>query len=278
MEPERYTWRTRDGLALRAEAWRPEGALKGAVAVVHGLGEHMGRYAHVAKRFSQAGFLVNLFDQRGHGGSEGPRLYAPSYEHIMQDIDAHLEQTRTRAAGAPVFLYGHSLGGNQVLYYCLVRRPRLAGVIASSPALGSRVPQPPAKVLLGRILNRVIPTLAFPTGYGRGDLSHDPAITETVKADPYYLEGVSIRLGLDLLRAGEWIRSQKEFPLPLLIQQGTGDRVVEPSLSVQFAKGLSGDVTLKLWEGLYHELHNEVEKDKVFDFMLEWLEQHLGAR
>jgi acylglycerol lipase len=274
MASERYSWKTFDRLDVFAQVWKPAGAPRGAVALVHGLGEHIGRYTHVAERFAGAGYAFNAFDHRGHGRSGGPRLYAPSYEHLMRDIDRHLEETRARFPGIPIILYGHSVGGSLVLYYTLSRKPQLAGVIASSPALGSGTPQPQAKILFGRIMNHLIPTLIVPTGIPLSGMSRDPAVGQGAKDDPLFKEGFSVRLALEILRASEEIRGNASFPLPLLVMQGTADCFADPAMSISFAKGLSGDVTLKTWEGMYHELHNETEKDMVLAFMIDWVEKH----
>jgi alpha-beta hydrolase superfamily lysophospholipase len=278
MTHEEYGWKTFDGISMFAQAWRPQAAPKAAVALVHGVGEHSGRYAHVAERFTNAGYAFNAFDLRGHGRSGGPRLFAPSYEHVRRDVDSHLQNTRTRFPGVPLILYGHSMGGSLVLSYLFSRNPPLTAVIASSPALGSGTPQPAAKIVFGRIMSRLIPTLVIPTGFPMGGLSHDPEIQEKSKADHYSREGISVRLGLEVLAAGEWIRSHTSSPLPLLIMQGTADRFAEPGMTVSFAKGLSGDVTLRVWEGLYHELHNEIQKDEVIAYMIEWADTRLDRR
>jgi alpha-beta hydrolase superfamily lysophospholipase len=277
MKNEQYGWKTADGVRISAEVRRPDGAPVAAVAFVHGLGEHIGRYLHVAKAFTDAGYVFNAFDHRGHGKSGGPRLFAPSYEALMGDIDIHLERTRKLAPGVPLFIYGHSMGGNVVLYYILTRKPAVAGAVASSPGLGSGTPQPPVKMLFGRIMNRLIPTLRIPTGFPPGGLSRDPAVLGKVNTDKLFQAGVSVRLGLEILRAGAWIRTQTESPCPLLIMQGTADKYVDPSMTAAFAKALRGDITYKEWEGAYHELHNETMKEQVLAYILDWMGKKRGG-
>jgi alpha-beta hydrolase superfamily lysophospholipase len=264
-----------DGLDLFFQSWAPEERPRGAVALVHGIGEHSGRYAHVAEAYVGAGYAFAAIDLRGHGKSSGPRLYAPSYEQIMKDIDGHLAGTRARFPDAPLFLYGHSMGGSLVLRYGLTRgNAGLTGVIASSPGLGSGTPQPLLKVLFGRIMNKLIPTLVISLGFPFEGLSHDPALLERTRADPLFQEGISVRLGFEILRAGEWIKGKTSFPFPLLIMQGTGDRHVDPGMTTDFARNLQSGVTLRIWDGLYHELHNEKEKDRVISFMIDWVKTH----
>jgi alpha-beta hydrolase superfamily lysophospholipase len=274
MKHEEYSWTTFDGLSVFAQWWAPEGP-KAVIALVHGVGDHSGRFPRVVELLTEHGFAINAFDQRGHGRTGGPRVYVPGYEALLRDIDQHLGETRARFAGMPVYLYGHSFGGAQVLCYTLKRSPALAGVIASSPGLGSGVPQPAIKILLGRILSALTPTVRIPLGSPLSSLSHDPAWLETSKKDPYFQEGLSARLGIEMLTTNAWILSNASFPLPLLVMQGTKDQHVHAQRNIDFARGLSGKVTLKVWEGLGHELHNEVQKDEVIEFMRTWMEARI---
>jgi acylglycerol lipase len=275
MKHEEYTWKSFDGLSMFAQSWAPEGAARAAVALVHGQGDHSGRYPRLVERFAGAGFAVNGLDSRGHGRSGGPRSHTPSMDALMKDIDAHLEQTRTRFPGIPLILYGHSFGGEQVLYYCLDRKPRLNGVIASSPLLGSGIPQPAMKVAAAKLLSRLAPTLTLPHGTPPSSLSHDPAWVQSSLQDPLFSKVLSVRTAAEVLRASTWIRSHTSFPVPLLIEQGTDDLYVSPSMAIDFARSLQGDVTLKVWEGLGHELHNEAKKDEVIDTLIAWVDAHL---
>lgn len=277
---EEHTWKTFDGVPIFAQTWKPDSAHKpkAVVALVHGIGEHSGRYAHVAEAFVNAGYAFSAFDHRGHGKSGGPILYAPSYEHMRKDIDSHIQHTRERFPGAPLVIYGHSMGGSLVLSWLFSRKPDVACAIASSPGLGSGTPQPPLKILFGRIMSRIIPTLVIPTGFPMTGLSHDPEVEARSKADPTCREGISVRLGLEILAAGDWIRAQKSVSVPLLIMQGTVDKFVDPQMTITFTKELSGDVTLKVWDGLYHELHNETEKAAVIGYMIGWADSRLKGR
>ena len=128
-------WTSADGLPLVGRCWEPAGEPRAVVCLVHGLGEHSGRYAHVAAALNDAGYAVLACDKRGHGRSGGKRGHTPSYEALMTDIDLLLAQAEQRFPGKPRFLYGHSLGGNEVLNYALRRKPDLAGVVATSPGL-----------------------------------------------------------------------------------------------------------------------------------------------
>lgn len=274
MKHEEYNWMSFDGLSMFAQSWCPQGAPRAAVALVHGQGDHSGRYPRLVERLVESGFAVNALDSRGHGRSGGPRAHTPSMSALMKDIDGHLEQTRARFPGIPAFLYGHSFGGEQVLFYGLDRKPGLSGVIASSPLLGSGIPQPAAKVFAARVLSRIVPQLTLAHGTPPASLSHDPSWVESSLRDPLFQKVLSVRTAAEVLRASAWIRSHNSFPLPLLVQQGTDDLYVSPSMTIAFARGLTGDVTLKIWEGLGHELHNETRKDEVIDTIIAWTNEH----
>ncbi len=274
MKHEEYSWKSFDGLSVFAQSWKPDAAPRAALALVHGQGDHSGRYVRLVERLVAGGIAVNAADSRGHGRTEGPRAFAPSMESLMKDIDILLEQTRARFPGIPLFLYGHSFGGEQVLYYGLDRKPNVNGIISSSPLLASGIHQPAAKIAAAKLLSRIVPRLTMAHGTPPRSLSHDTAFVESSLKDPLFQKVVSVRTAAVLLSASEWIRTHTSFPVPLLIEQGTDDLYVSPSMTIDFARSLTGDVTLKIWEGLSHELHNELRKDEVIDSIIEWLNRH----
>lgn len=270
-----FTWLSKDGLQLFAQEWRPDGDIRAAVGLVHGLGEHSSRYAHVAQYFNQNSIGVVTMDYRGHGRATGTRGHG-SYDAIAGDIDHLLEETAARYPGLPVFLYGHSLGGALVLYYGLKRRPNLKGVICTSPGL---IPaqDPGGKILLAKIMAAVFPSFTMVNGLDVTGLSHDEAVVKAYQADPLVHDRISARLGLDLIQNGQWIIAHAaEFPLPLLLMQGGADRLVNPDGAKQFVAQANSKVAFKLLEGWYHELHNEVEKETVLGEMVHWIDRQLA--
>jgi alpha-beta hydrolase superfamily lysophospholipase len=276
MQQIEFSWKTSDGLNIYAKEWKPEGKVKAVVALVHGLGEHIGRYDHVAEAFGKAGYAMVGFDQRGHGKSDGVRGHE-SYDNAMEDITRNIQNARDRYPGLPVFLYGHSLGGNLVLYYTLTQKPELKGVIATSPGLATAEPLPPALLALTKILYRIAPSTKIKNGLDLYGLSHDPQVAEKYKADPLVHPFISPRLALDMLNAGNYsVDHAAEFPLPLLLMQGTADRLVNPKRTKDFAKAAPlNKITYKEWEGFYHETHNEPQKEEVIGTMINWMDQEL---
>jgi alpha-beta hydrolase superfamily lysophospholipase len=275
MAHSEFTWQSKDNLQFYAQEWRPDGEIRAAIGLVHGLGEHSGRYQHVAEFFNQHGIGVVAMDYRGHGRTAGIRGHG-SYDAISEDIDHLLEETSKRYPGLPIFLYGHSLGGALVLYYTLKRRPTLKGVICTSPGL---IPaqDPGGKIILAKIMSAVYPSFTMVNGLDISGLSHDTSVSKAYKADPLVHDKVSARLGLDLVQDGQWIiKHGSDFPLPLLLMQGSADRLVNPTGTIEFAAGGNGNFTFKLLDGLYHELHNEIEKEAVLGEMVAWIDRQLA--
>ncbi len=139
-------------------------------------------------------------------------------------------------------------------------------------------PVPPVKLTLGKVMDRLWPSFTMGNGLDLKGISRDPAVLERALADPLYHTRISARLGWGLIQSWDWFaRQEGDFPAPLLIMQGTEDFVVDPAATRAFASRMKGDVTLKLWDGLYHELHNEPEKQTVLAFVLDWMDKHARA-
>ena len=270
------TWADKQGLQFHSRGWEPDKKPKAVVAFVHGHGEHMGRYAHVGAAFSKAGYALMGFDLRGHGKSGGARGHAPSVEALMQDIDLLLEQVRRRYPALPVFLYGHSIGGALVLNYGLRRKPDVKGVIASSPALHTEPEKHPAKLMMAKVLGGLLPTVTIPTGLNTSMLSHDPQVEEDYLKDPLVHDRLSLGFGKIMLESNGWaLQHASEFSLPLLLVHGKADAIAFPAGSEEFAAAMGGRAKLVLWDNLFHETHNELEKVEVLKKSIEWMDEQL---
>jgi acylglycerol lipase len=276
MQHFEFEWQTEDRLRLYAQGWQPATEPKGVVCLVHGLGEHSGRYAHLAAFLSQAGYALLAFDLRGHGKSQGPRGHTPSCEALLDDIAHFLEEAVKRYPDRPRFLYGHSLGGTLVIEYALRRRPQLGGVIATGAVFRTTFEPPAWKITLAKILYSLRPTLSLSNELDRQALSRDPEVVRAYNEDPLVHDRLSARLGMDMLQSGLWcLEHAAEFPLPLLLMHGSTDRITSPQASREFAAQASHHCTLKIWDGFYHEIHNEPEQGQVFEYLLEWLNSEL---
>lgn len=268
-----------DDITFYMQGWEPERKPKAIVCLIHGLGEHTGRYAHVGKALNDAGYSLFGFDLRGHGQTGGPRGHIPSFEVVMQDIHQFVEFQRQNNPDIPIFLYGHSLGGLFALAYTLQSPDGIKGALVTGAALRSPLLDQKAKVVMARLLGSLFPSMIIPTGLDPANISRDPAVVQKYINDPLVHGKSSLGLGKATLDAVDLCFARaKDFSLPLLIMHGKIDTLVYPGGSEDFAK-LAGetnkDVTLKLWDGMYHELHNEPEQAEVFKVMIEWLDRHV---
>jgi alpha-beta hydrolase superfamily lysophospholipase len=247
---------SKDGLALFARRWEPDTEPDAAICLIHGLGEHCGRYTHVAQALTGAGFAVLSFDLRGHGKSAGPRGHTPSSDAFVEDIDLLLQDAHRLFPGKPLFLYGHSLGGILVLYYSLRRKPHLAG-IATSPGLRTSLEEQPAKIITAKILGNLLPTMSLHTGLNPDEISHDPQVVQLYRTDPLVHDVASLGFAKNLLKAIAWTFAHaSEFNPPLLLVHGTADRLAYPRGSEEFAQLVRGDCT-QILAGPVTRTHNE---------------------
>ena len=275
MQISEWNWKSCDDLDLYARAWEPNREPKASIMLVHGLGEHVVRYDHVAAALTEAGYAMLGFDLCGHGKSGGPRGHTTSYDALMDDIAAFSVQVDKRYPGLPIFLYGHSLGGNLVLNYALRRKPDLRGVIATGPWLKLAFAPPASQVTLGRLMNGIAPGFTQHSKLNTNGLSHDQAVVSAYENDPLVHDKISVRLFVEMYETGNWaLDHAAEFPLPLLLLHGSADPITSAEASQEFAEKAGDKVTLKIWDGLYHEIHNEPEKAEVFKVMLDWLAKH----
>jgi acylglycerol lipase len=267
-------WKTADGLSIFAQGWEPvELSPKTVVCLVHGIGEHTNRYAHVAEAFTKAGYVLFGADLRGHGNSEGPRGHFPSIHAVTRDIDQLLDQARSRYPGVPLILYGHSLGGILVLYYGLKQKPDVKGILATSSGLHTALEKQPAKILAAKILGSLIPGVSLPTGLDVNAISQDKEVVAVYSADPLVHDRMSLGFGKIMLGVIRWtFEHAKEFSLPLLLMHGKSDTIAYPSGSTEIAALVKENCKLVLWEDGWHELHNEPFKEEVFKSMISWMD------
>ncbi|XEC93927.1 lysophospholipase [Paenibacillus tarimensis] len=259
-----------DGSSLFARHWRPSEA-KAAVCLIHGMGEHSGRYQHVARKLAGAGYAVLSYDQRGHGLSPGKRGDAPSLAEMAGDTAALIELAGDYHSGLPRFLYGHSMGGN-VAFSCVLRlQPDIDGLILTSPWLRLAFDPPPVKVWVGKGLARLWPSLSLSTGLKDADLFHEA--DEKLEPDPLGHNRISARFYFALQKEGEWLLANYDrLHTPLLLMHGTGDNITSFMASRQLASGLGERCTFIPWREGYHELHNDRDQEQVLEHIIGWLD------
>lgn len=278
MQERDFNWTTTDGIRIYAVEWQAE-APRGAICLVHGLGEHIGRYAHFARYFTGKGFSVLGFDRRGHGRSGGRRGHSPNMSLLLDEIAQLLVEAKVRYQNLPVFLYGHSMGGNLVLAYSLSRHPDIRGVVASAPWIRLAFPAPSVKIALGKAARALYPAFSQHTGLKTEQLSKDPDVVRAYEQDPLVHSRITAAMGVGILEQARWLDEYTgAFPLPLLIMHGSEDHIISPEGSRQLALRLGGDITYREWEGLYHEIHNEKQQGGIFDYTCHWLEARLEKK
>lgn len=261
------------GPRLHRRSWLPEGPSRAKVAVVHGYAEHSGRYQWAGEQLAAAGFEVHAYDLRGHGKSEGPRVLVQSFKEHLDDLHSFLWHLHDEAPGDPPFLLGHSMGGNIAALYTVVRTPALKGLILSGPAVAK--PTGPARLfgpLMGAIA-KVRPAMGV-RALAATTVSRDPAVVEAYDRDPLVYRG-KIPAGTVAAIGRSITRIQRDMyslACPLLILQGTADELCDASgAQALYDAAISDDKTLKLYEGLAHEVLNEPEKEQVLSDLREWL-------
>jgi acylglycerol lipase len=268
---------TADGLSLFEQWWVPDGELKAMLIIVHGLAEHSGRYAHVAKFFASQGYPAGTFDLRGHGKSEGKRSMIRSFDSYLDDLDTFLQRAHQRIGEKPAFVLGHSMGGTIVPKYMLTRQPDVKGIIITGGLI--KLPQniPPILSPLVSFIASIFPEM--PTfALDAGTVSRDPEIVKKYNEDPLNYRGkLPASTGAELSKACDFIqKNSHEVTPPILIMSGSEDKMVDPQGSqMLYDNLLTKDKTLKVYEGLYHEILNEPEQKRVMEDILSWMEAHL---
>ncbi len=279
MVHKEFQMKSVDRLTLFGQYWSPDDEVQGVMALVHGHGEHSSRYEPWAVRFVEKGMAVVTFDLRGHGRSEGKRGYSPSYVRMMEDIDILVQRAREYFPEKPVFLYGHSMGGNLVLGYAVRRCLALHGVVATSPWLKLRKEMPGVARLAVRLMSLVAPALTIHTRLDAHGISRDPVEVEKYVSDPLNHDLITPSLYLQIHDMGRKLMKGGEVNVPILVVHGTADPITDPAGSKAFVKNTIGDdVQLKLFEGLYHETHHEPERDEVFEYIYGWMADRLERK
>ncbi|OQY19260.1 MAG: alpha/beta hydrolase [Chloroflexi bacterium] len=263
------------GLELYYQRWRPEGEPKAILAIVHGLGEHSGRYGNVVDWFAPQGYAVYACDLRGFGRSPGPRGYINEWAEFREDVKAFLAFVREQEPGRPLFLLGHSMGGLIVLEYALHHPEGLAAVIASGPALAVDIP--PILMLLSKVLSGILPRFTLDTGLDAKAISRDPAVVEAYLNDPLVHSKATPRFGVEFPQAIEWTQAHAaEMRIPCLIVHGGDDQLVPPEGSRIFYENMTfDDKERQVYEGYYHEVFNDVGKERVLADVEHWVKRHL---
>jgi alpha-beta hydrolase superfamily lysophospholipase len=267
-----------DGAAGRlfVRHWPATAKPTASLVICHGFNAHSGHYARAAEVFAQRGFTVTALDLRGRGQSDGERFYVQSIDDYADDLSLAIEYARSQSPGLPVYLLGHSAGGVTAVTYALEHQDRIAGLISESFAY--RLPAPHLALELLKGASHILPH-AHALKLKMEDFSRDPAWVAHLNADPLEQGEVQpVQSVAALARGGEWIGSGfGRITLPLLILHGTADKaaLAEGSQAFFDAAG-SADKTLKLYDGFYHDLLNDLDRDRVMNDIGNWIDRRVG--
>lgn len=264
-----------NGQVLRGIIQSPGDNARAVIVFVHGIGEHLQRYSHWMELFKKEGIGFAGLDLPGHGRSDGRRGNIRSYSLLEEMIDILINGCQKTFPGIQVFIYGHSLGGGIVLDYILRKNPKVKGAIVTSPWLRLSFEPDRTKVALARVLKNIIPGLIQPSGLVVNYISHDENIVKKYKTDPLAHQKISVSLFYGAITAAKYsLEHASELKIPVLLMHGTDDMITSVNASREFADKTTM-VELKLWEGGYHELHNEPFKQEVFLYILNWINGRL---
>ncbi|MEX6627026.1 alpha/beta hydrolase [Tenacibaculum salmonis] len=254
--------------------WQPE-TVKAVVIIIHGMGEHSGRYQNVAKKLTDNNFGVIAFDHFGHGKTSGKRGHNPSFDAVLDSITILINKATDIFGDTAMFLYGHSMGGNAVINYALRKENNLDGIIATSPMLKLAFDPPVWKLKLGKIMQKIAPSFTLSNELDNNDLSRDKNEVQNYIDDPLVHDKISPNFSLSFIDSGKWaIENASLLKKPMLLLHGTADKIIDYKGSEAFAKSTK-KATLKLYEGGYHELQHDLCKEEMLQDILNWLNNQL---
>ena len=253
---------------------------KAIVILVHGMGEHSSRYADfVVPELLKNDISVMTYDQFGHGKTQGKRGHNPGFDAVLDCVQIVIDKATTIFGDKPLFLYGHSMGGNVVINYILMRKYKLKGVIATSPFLKLAFQPPKWKLVLGKLIQNLVPSVTMGNELDVHAISRDKAQVQKYISDPLIHDRISPNYSLSFIKSGQWaIDNAEKITLPVLILHGTGDRLTSYKGSEEFASHNKKNITLKLYQDGYHELHNDLCKKDFILNIVHWIELQLKKK
>lgn len=265
----------RDGKQIYFQSWLPDKKLTCMIILIHGLGEHSGRYGtHFAEFYTNHDIGIKAFDLPGHGKSYGNKGHIDDPILILEIIDGLIDETRTQFPDIPLFVYGHSFGGEIGLWYNLARNPQINGLIITSPLIGPKDPVPATKMFLAKTMDKLYPAYSMENGLQPKDLSRDEKVVLAYISDPLVHPMITAKTGMMIINRSKWIMENATENLnEILLMVGDCENIVNPLPIVEFSE-IAPHVTLKIWPGYFHEIHNEPEKEDVFNYTLAWIKHH----
>ncbi len=278
MQHADFSWRSgSDQIKLFGQVWTPIEEPIAVIALVHGMGEHSGRYRRLAEFFTSHNIAVITFDQRGHGRSEGKRGHITHFNQLLEGIEELVDRANLRFKHKPIFLYGHSMGGNVALNYALKKPSAIKGVIATGPWLRLAFDPPAIQLKLANIMRNLYPGFSQASKLKTEHLSHDKAIVLAYEKDKYVHDRITASFFTNLYSSGLYaLQHANELKIPALIMHGGDDKITSQPASEEFAHKANLVSEYKIWPDMYHEIHNELENEEVFNYILRWIQRQLS--
>lgn len=277
MNHQEGTFQGYEGLTLFYQSWHPEGEPRAVLMIVHGLGEHGGRYERVVAHLVSKGYAIYALDHRGHGRSErSGAAHVMAWQEFREDVRAFQKMVAGKEAGRPLFILGHSMGGLITADYLEHYQDGLQGAILSAPAVG-KLDVPTFIALLSKLLSSIAPSLSIPTNLDGSAISRDPAVVKAYEDDPFVHGQATPRFATEMTKTAlEATLKAGKITLPLLMIHGDQDRLVNVANTREFfPKVGAADKELIVYEGGYHEGHNDIHHEQVTADLERWLEAHL---
>ena len=259
------------------QAWLPEGKVKAVLLVIHGLGEHCGRYMNVVNHFVPLGYAVYGYDHIGHGKSEGMREVVERFEDYTNTLTVYCEMVKSWQAGRLLFLVGHSMGGLITSCYLLDHQVDFRGAVISAPLVKASGNISQVTIFMGKILSALAPKMGL-LPVDAKSISRDPEVVKAYVNDPLVFHGKTpARLAAELLKAMQRVTSEADkITLPFFVLQGSADKLVDPAgAKMLYDMASSKDKSIRVYEGYYHELFNEPDRDRVLKDVETWLAAHI---
>lgn len=271
MKTENYNIISFDKLKLNFIHWSLPNP-KALVILIHGIGEHSGRYNYLASKLVSAGINVVSMDYRGHGLAEGKRGHINNYTELLNDVNSLFKEIPTEYKNLPKILYGHSMGGSIALNYAMRINPSINLLIVTSPWIKLHKRTPKWLFFFAKIMNKIYPSYTQKVTFRSSELTHDTQALDTHKKDSLNHGLISPRMFFEMCNAGDYLLINSEkLIFKTLLMHGTSDSITSYKATEEFANKTSKYSIIKLWDGMLHELHNETEKDIVIDYIIEWI-------